>query len=151
MLGGRGRQAPAKNRGLSSGRPIFGPNRPRGGAPLIRAAPTAPATAGGTPPRRPHAAHRAQSNQPGPTSPRPSGRRRGRSSVRRPRTGARGATGPPPTHGVKDAPATLGRVVRDPAVSRRVSGPRGKPVQAAGRLAAQQGRGRRHTPFSVPG
>ncbi|KAJ1165802.1 hypothetical protein NDU88_006219 [Pleurodeles waltl] len=52
------------------GRPIFGPNRPRGGAPLIRAAPTAPATAGGTPPRRPPAAHRAQSNQPGPASPR---------------------------------------------------------------------------------
>ncbi|KAJ1092129.1 hypothetical protein NDU88_005241 [Pleurodeles waltl] len=93
---------------------------------MFRAAPTTPAPEGGTPPRRPPAAHRAHSNPPGPASPRPPGRRRGLSSARWPRTGARGATGPLPTHWVKDAPATLDQAAHDPAASRRVSGPRGK-------------------------
>ncbi|KAJ1081367.1 hypothetical protein NDU88_001549 [Pleurodeles waltl] len=110
------------------GRPLFGSNQPGGGAPNIQAAPTAPATKVGISPRRSSTAHRARSSPPGPASPRPPGRRRGRSSARRPRTGAQSATGPPPTHGAKGAPAIPGQAANDPSVSRRASGPRGKPA-----------------------
>ncbi|KAJ1098310.1 hypothetical protein NDU88_003425 [Pleurodeles waltl] len=76
-------------------------------------------------------------------------RPRGRGPVRRPRTGARRAIGPQPDRGVEDAPAVPGRVDHYLTVSRRASGPRGKPARGRRKGPSLRGAEAADTPRSL--